>query len=199
MMKAQFSSSYEAKRSRIRRLPELYDKMMRATLLKDATETIEVFQDGIDNDTFRLERLKPATITRKESQSMRHPTRPLHGRGPLEKNSYRNLFRIQKLKHGYRLIPRTAKHWSGRIKLDHLFAIHEFGCTIIASNGTVIRIPPRPAFQKASRRMLRRKREQEPAAEVRRAISDVLRTGQHRAVRHYVRNIQRRGARHMRP
>lgn len=192
MIKAQLSSSFWAKYNRIRRLPKMYESMMSATRLRDAKGLIKTFQDGIDGDTFRLERLKPATISRKARMGVKRPRRPLHGKGKAEKNSYRNAFLIRKVKNGYRVKLRKAKHWSGRLTLEALFMIHEFGATIKRGD-TIIKLPARPAFEKAKGRLLRRERKKEPAQEVRAAISAVLRTGSAGAVRNYVRKVRREG------
>jgi hypothetical protein len=169
--------------------------MMDAQRKRDATQVIEVFQDGIDRNNFRLKPLKPETIRRKRRLGMRKPQIPLYGKGHQERNSYINMWRIVKMKRGYRVRPRSAKHWSGRIKLKDLLTVHENGATIDTGRA-VIRIPARPAWERAQQRFLKKLASQEPAAEVRAAIREVMRTGRTGRVSRFIKRVNTEAREH---
>lgn len=181
MIKPKFSTKYAAVKSRIRRLPKLVEQTADTFSKKDAVALIETFQDGIKNDSFGLTRLKNKTILAKAKQGKPKPATPLYGDGETEDDSYINLFAIRKIKNGYRVFARWAKHHSAGIPLRDLFEIHEKGALIKMANGGIIRIPPRPAFSKAFRRFLNKKKKAENVKAVREAMNLLIRKGNEQA------------------
>lgn len=174
--KVTYSNSYSAKRHRIRRLPVLAERSLTAYLKRDAYGVIDAFREGIQRNNFKLARLRESTIRSKQSKGYPAPSRPLYGLGDQSDQSYMNMLRATKTSDGWAVAPSTEAHHSGRITLDHLFNIHEFGTTI--RRGTsIIRIPPRPAFLKAYRRYLNVRRDRETTQEVRAAIAEYVNTG----------------------
>lgn len=178
LFKFEFSDHYEAKRSRIRRLPRMVVPIADTHAKNRAVNLIETFRKGIRSDTFGLRRLKPETIKRKSRRGLSKPTTPLYALGDQEKRSYINMMRIRKLKgRGYRVAQSHAKHHESELQLRHLFVVHEYGTVIRMRGGTIIRIPARPAFANAFRSMMLWLRNFEPpASEVRRAIVRYINT-----------------------
>ncbi len=191
MIKAKFSTNYWAVQSRIRRLPRLMIKQMRAHARRDARAVIQEFRRGIAEDSLRLRRLRPKTIERKEGKGFEQPDTPLYGLGFADKRSYVNMLHVVHV--GQRMFvvrPKAGYHHGKRypgdpdpkpktIKLKDLFDVHEYG-TIIHNafgRGLTVRIPPRPALRFAYRRYLRRRAKEDPAAAVRAAIAKYIQAG----------------------
>lgn len=179
------SSEFEAKRSRVRRLPVIIQPLFDAILKKDAVGVIKTFQNGIREKQFRLARLKPDTIKAKRRKGSPKPDTPLYDRGDEEENSYINMWRLVKMKRGWRVRPRDAKHHSRRIKLKDLFKVHEEGA-VIDTGKAVVTIPARPAWKKAQQKYLKKRLEDEPSEEVRKAIRAVIREGSAKPVKRFV-------------
>lgn len=181
MVKAKFSTTYGAKRLRIKRLPALVDRAVSSGTKKSAIAVIEAFQDGIRSNSFKLQPLKDATIQKKKAQGFAKPKTPLYGKGDeVEKKTYLNMLRIRKLKKGWKVYPSWALHHMAGIPLRVLLQIHEEGAIIKQTRGTtqvLIRIPPRPALAKALRRVLKGKLQEENTLQVRSAIRQMVRTG----------------------
>lgn len=194
--KARFSESYEAKRARIRRLPTIVNQMMDSMRKRDAVQLIETYQEGLRKNNFNLERLKPQTVQRKMARGGKRPKAPLYFRGDDEKNSYVNMLKMVKLKKGYRVMTRTAKHHEADMSLRELWSIHEHGATIRGRGGSVIRIPPRPALHLAQQRFLKHLKRQEPTREVRKAINEVMRTGKSQTLAQIRKQADRESRRH---
>lgn len=194
MVTLKLSKSFDAIRSRIRRLPKLVDGAMDAQTKKDVIRVIDEYQKGIKRNNFGLTPLSPATIKLKREKGLPKPTTTLYGEGDGEKNSLINALSFRKIKNGYRLVRRTAKHHESDLPLNVLLAIHEHGAIIrvtprmraflhyigihLSKNTAYIRIPPRPVVDKAIVRALQKKKKEDPAREVRAAINELIRTGQ---------------------
>lgn len=158
MIKFEYSNSYQAKYNRIKRLPEFLGNAVKGAIKKDMIGIIKTFHDGIKNDEFGLKRLLQATINQKERKGFTQTDTPLYGKGDEEElRSYCNMLRIRELKNGYKIYPSQAYHWSKRVKLIALFYVHEFGMKIVTNTGSIIQIPPRPAFRKAYEKYLSEK------------------------------------------
>lgn len=177
MVALNFSPNYEAVKKRIQRLPKLVDDAADTITKKDAVAIIATFQDGIRDGTFNLTPLKPATIDQKRRQGKPQPETPLYGDGDGSDTSYINMFKIRRIKKGYRIYARWARHHDAGIPLRTLFEIHERGALIKKTDGTIIRIPPRPAFQRAFNRHLVSRIAEENVQKVRDAIGRLLREG----------------------
>ncbi len=177
MVKAKFSQSYWAKRKRIQRLPKIMLKVADTTTKKDAIGLIRVFREGIIRNSFRLKALGESTIARKRAKGLPKPKTPLYAFGELEDKSYLNMMRIRRLKKGYRVTQSWTKHHESELKLRDLFIVHEYGTVIIKKDGTVIRIPPRPAFFYAFRRYMAQRKKADPTVEMKRAITVYVQTG----------------------
>lgn len=188
-----FSSHFEAVRSRIRRLPNLIISAGQSILKKDVVGIIEEYKNGIRRNNFKLERLSSFTVMRKKELGMPKPTTPLYGLGDSNKNSLINALMYKKIKNGWKIVRRKAKHYKAKLTLDKLLAIHENGALIkvtprmraylhsigmhLSKNTQIIRIPPRPVLDKAIQRHLRKKERKENVARVRGAIRNLIKTG----------------------
>ncbi len=185
-VKVEFSPRYRAVQKRIENLPKTMGLIHEVHAKRLAIELIETFKEGIRRGNFRLLPLIEPTIARKRELGQRRPRTRLYGEGDDEENSYINALRIRKVKNGYRVAPTAAREHDADIKLKDLFNVHEYGATItvtprmraflhtigihLSKQKTAIRIPPRPAFFSAHRRLLIRMSRRDPAAEVRRAL-----------------------------
>jgi len=171
------SNDYKNKKSRIKKLPQFMDKLIRGYTKRDLIEIRDIFHDGIKDDTLRLERLSELTKKRKQSQGFASPSTPLYGKGDESKDrSYMNMLNIEKTTGGWKLVPSRRKHWSGRITLKELFTIHEHGAKIVQGD-KIIQIKPRPALLLAYRRWLIRQRKGEKSKELRKALTDYIDKG----------------------
>ena len=172
----------QAQIARIRRLPKLYDDVLRAEVKRDAAGVMGEFRTGIMKGTFGFEPLKPKTIARKKAQGLPKPDFPLYGIGPSDMKSYMNMLEIKKLKSGWKVTPSKKKHHTKKITLDHLFQIHEYGAIVKRKTKDgikLIRIPPRPALTNGYERWMikRRRMEPKPAIEVKKAITQFITDG----------------------
>jgi hypothetical protein len=176
--KMKFSNEFHAKLARIARLPQMVEDTMMGHLKGSATGIIEEFKKGIRMNNMGLRNLKEATIRGKIRAGYPKPETPLYGAGDREDRSYINMMRIKKVKNGYKVYPSKGKHHKSDLKLNDLFRIHEYGCTINMANGTTVRIPPRPAFFKAyERQMLKMKKDKkETSTGVKKAITEYINT-----------------------
>lgn len=167
-----FSTTYAAKKKRIQRLPQFLGNAVRAQAKRDAVGVIKEFQDGIEDNSFRLEKLKPATVKQKRRRGYRRPKTPLYGLGE-GKRAYRNMLIIRTRGKNYVVRPSTRRHHISQLRLNELFIIHEMGATI-RRGGKYTRIPPRPTFLKAYQRHLRKRAKLEPTIEVRRGMAEYI-------------------------
>lgn len=179
-----FSDSYEAKRSRVRRLPQLLMHELEAQALKDAEELVSLFKQGIRRHEYPLKALKPETIERKTRAGYASPSTPLFGTSR-RKNRYNNMLEIVKIGRRWIVRPRKEKHWHASIGLDVMFDVHEYGATINgkARDGSTvrIRIPPRPAFRLAYNRFLRERLQKDPSAQMQKKVIEYINRGNWRA------------------
>lgn len=177
-MTAKFSNEYKAKMARIARLPQLMEDAMMSHTKYMATMIIEEFQKGIRLNNFGLVKLQKATIEGKLRAGYSRPETPLYGLGDKSEHSYINMMRIRKLKHGFKVYPSHAKHHSSGMRLNDLFIVHEYGCTITTGAGVTIRIPPRPAFLKAYERVMLnlKKDKRETSRNVKKAMTEYINT-----------------------
>ena len=176
MIKANFSTTYDAKRKRVERLPVLAEKYMSSRTKRDAYGVVEEFRQGIIKNNFKLQRLAESTIRSKRTRGYSRPNAPLYGLGTDSDRSYLNMMRVAKLKSGYKVQPSRGNHHSGRITLRKLYLVHEFGTTI-RQKRRLIHIPPRPAFAKAFKRYIRRRRKMEPSPDVRAIMTEYINSG----------------------
>jgi len=187
------SKNLKAIQSRIRRLPELVNDAMDAQVKKDVISVIEEFQKGIAGNGFDLEPLNEQTVRIKQEAGQPKPSTPLYGEGESQKNSLINALAIRKIKNGYRLYRRRAKHYKADLPLNVLLAIHEYGALIpvtekmrsflhyigihLSPNTKIVRIPPRPVVDKAIIKALKKKRRNENVKKVKQAINKLIKTG----------------------
>jgi hypothetical protein len=142
------STSFTDKLNRLKESKKHVKFTTESMLKREAIFFIKIFQDGIKNKQFGLQKLSQSTVTSKQRQGMQYPDTPLYGEGlDIDKRTYINALRIRKLKQGYNVYVSKAMHHSANKPLDYLFAIHELGCTIVRGNTATV-IPPRPAFKK---------------------------------------------------
>lgn len=166
MIKSQFSGQGHAVNKRIRNLPEFYGDMINARLLKDVRGFLKTFQDGIANRTLRLTPLKDKTVAAKRRKGMEKPSTPLYGEGLNKDRSLINAFRVQRTKHGYKVVLRNANHHTANISLRTLALVHEFGATITSRTPSgkpfIIRIQPRPAISRSFNKWLQKRAKNDP-------------------------------------
>jgi hypothetical protein len=185
-VKVKLSSSAEAKRSRIRRLPKFLEETVRATLKRDATMLVKTFQDGIRENDLGLDRLADSSVASKISKGYTKPFTPLYGAGDDEPRSYINMLKMRKLKNGWLIYVSNARHHDSSLKLKDLFIVHEFGATIQMEH-SIVRIPPRPAFTESFTKMLKSKRRAEPERQVKQAMTEWINTAQSQTKRRIIR------------
>jgi len=178
-IRIKYSKNFEAIRSRLRRLPKLVNEVYDASTKKDVQGVIEEYKKGIKRNNFGLTKLKASTVSDKVRKGFSKPQTPLYRAGESQKNSLINALAFRKIKNGYRLYRRRAKHWAADLPLNVLLAIHEHGALIKNGfgKGILIRIPPRPVVDKAIIRYLKKKKKGEPAGEVMKAINQLINTG----------------------
>lgn len=196
MAKLVLSTNQDAIRSRLRRLPKLVNDAMDAQTRKDIDAVIREYKNGIRRNNFGLAPLNPVTVQRKTDQGYPRPRTPLYGQGEQKKNSLMNALGVRKIKNGYRLYFRRAKHHASNLSLSDLLTIMTNGALIrvtprmraflhfigihLKKTTTIIRIPPRPVVDRAIKRALKKKKAGEPTATVRRAVNVLLKTGDDR-------------------
>ena len=189
----EYSKNMKAIKSRIRRLPKLVNNAMDAQTKKDVKNVIIEFQNGIRRNDFGLKQLSGVTIQNKADAGMTKPNTPLYGEGDSQRNSLINALSFRKIKNGYRLYRRRAKHHKADLPLNVLLAIHENGAIIkvtermraflhyigihLRRETLVVRIPPRPVVDKAIIRMLQKKKTKDPDKMIQEAINQLIRTG----------------------
>ena len=145
----------------------------------------------------RLERLAEITISSKSRQGFEKPSSPLYGKGDsAQERSYANMLNITKRGNSWVLYPSTRMHWSGKIRLDELFMIHEHGAIVKQQRGentVLIRIPPRPALLLSYRRFLIKKRadKREQSKEVKRAMTDYINKGNDKKLKDFGNYVDR--------
>jgi hypothetical protein len=165
---------------RIKMLPQYMDQYIDAKRKRDCKEIIDEFKDGIKNNKLGLEPLKQTTINSKASQGFPKPKVPLYGAGEMKKDrAFYNMLQIKRLKRGWKVTPSNKMHWSGKIKLSDLLDIHEKGCIIKNGfgKGALIRIPPRPALNRAYSRWAYKYRSKQPDKEIKKAVSTYIKSG----------------------
>jgi len=182
MIEATFSPAMKAQLKRIQNLPRLYNDVVHASVKRDALGVITEFRMGIKKNSLGLDPLSMRTIDKKRAEGLKKPIYPLYGVGPDDVDSYMNMMVVKKIDNGYEVTPSEEWHHTEKIKLDHLFQIHEYGATIKLGRGRntrYIKIPPRPAlFLGYQKYMNKRKRmEPKPAVEVKRAINQYVKEG----------------------
>jgi len=184
-----FSIKYNAVRSRVARLPKLVEGAATAQVKRDALNLIEFFQTGIRDNLFDLIPLADSTIMSKRLLEYTKPETPLYGAGDDEEMSYINMLRIKKVgTRKWLVFPTTDKHHKSSLNLSSLLEVHEQGMVISQtrhnedtgeSTEVLIRIPPRPAFSKAFKRVLRTRMvdARESTGKVRNAVRHLMLTG----------------------
>jgi hypothetical protein len=137
-------------------------EVFNSAVKRDALRTMKNFKEGIKKNELGLIKLKDGTIQQKKKLGYSHPEIPLYAKGDESKrNSYMNMLRIRPDQKGFIVHVSKEKHWTGDIKLQYLWDIHEHGTIRTIFGGTkiykgtkkpkktLIRIPPRPALTKA--------------------------------------------------
>lgn len=175
-LKIKLSKNFEAVRSRVRRLPKFYGEMMSGVTKRDAIGVQRTFGTGISGRKFGLTPLKSETILSKQEKGFSKPSTPLYGEGESDERSYLNMMEVKKTKNGWSVGPSKRLHHSRKIRLKKLLEVHEFGKTISRGSG-VIRIPPRPAFNRAFNQWLRKKKKIDPASKIRKAVNQLIKEG----------------------
>lgn len=160
---------------RLRELPNITRTTVQKLTEKQADDFISLFKRSIEHDELGLEGLQPATVVNKARKGYTRPLSPLYGKGRQDKRSYINMLQKVKTANGYSVRVKPGKHHSG-LTFRKIFQIHEFG-TVINRNGSVIVIPPRPALNMTFRRWLDKKKNKSTSQQMKRVISQYIRTG----------------------
>ena len=195
------SKKLSAVNTRIRRLPKLVDGLLNSYAKRDATRVIKIYQEKLKRDKFPVDRLSSATVKIKTDQGMPQPSTPLYGAGENEKNSLYNALAIRKIKGGWRVYVRWAKHYKANLQLRDLLNIHQRGAIIMVTDKmraflhwlgihlkaetVLIRIPPRPVLDMAVVDALEMRRKEDPVKKVREAMAEVINTGQETLFKKY--------------
>lgn len=201
MAKIKYSTKFKAIQSRLRRLPRLVEETLESFAKRDATRAISIYQDKIKRDKFPVDRLSDATVKMKSEQGLPQPRTPLYGQGENEENSLYNALAIRKIKGGYRLYVRWAKHHASDLKLRDLLNIHQRGALITVSDKmrkflhwkgihlradtVIIRIPPRPVLDMAIVEALEMRKKDDPAKAVKEAMKEYINTGRDNIFKKY--------------
>lgn len=143
-----FSPSPSAVRRRMLALPKMTNEAVFALRQRDADGLILRWRSGIVNRSFNLTPLKRKTVKAKARRGERLPDVPLYGLGLEGPWTYIKALRKYKTKTGWVVKFSRRMHHSGLTEED-FFRVHEYGAVIKAVNGTVFRIPARPAFTRA--------------------------------------------------
>jgi len=174
MIKAKITAQGRAKQKRIDTLPEFGEKVVFGAVKREIDEFIETYKKGLENNDFGLQVLHPKSIKKKQEQGFQKPYSPLYGAGKQEKNSLYNALYIRKVKAGYRILIRTAKHWKADLSIRQLFFIHNYGAKVQIGN-EIIQIPPRPVFLLSYERLMNRiKGDKRLGKNVKRAIVEYI-------------------------
>lgn len=168
---------------------------------RDCTRVIEEYQKGIKRDLFPVERLNEQTIRIKADKGYSQPDTPLYGSGEEEKDSLYNALAIRKIKNGYRLYVRRAKHHESNLQLRDLLNIHQRGALIMVTDKMraylhwigihlradtmLIRIPPRPVLDMAIVKALEMRRREDPTKKIKQAMAEYIKTGRENLFRKY--------------
>lgn len=193
----QFSTNWSAVKQRIRRIPKIAEGVADMQRSRDADDLIAIWRNGLINNTFSLIPLKPNTRSRKAKLGYRYPSSPLYGLGLEGSKTYIKGMRKYKTKRGYIVKMMNSKHHKSKLPLSALFIVHEYGATIKASNGRIIRIPARPAMQKSYDVLLRRLRSNDPSIEFKLAVSQFMKTGRQDLIKKIVSRAKEAEARNV--
>jgi hypothetical protein len=180
MIGINLSSNINAIQQRINRLPVYADKYIDSKRKRDCKQIIDIFSNGIKNNTLGLEPLTLNTVKNKTSQGDPKPKNPLYGQGELQKDrAFYNMLRIKRIKRGWKVVPSQALHYSKKIKLSDLLDIHEKGCMIKNGfgKGILIRIPPRPALNRSYNKFMNKYKKIDNIPEMKKAVNEYIRNG----------------------
>lgn len=200
-IKAKYSKNFKAVQSRLRRLPQLVGETLDTYAKRDCTRVIREYQKGIKEDKFPVTRLSDKTVDIKREKGYPQHSTPLYGQGEGEKNSLYNALAIRKIKNGYRLYVRWAKHHESNLTLRDLLNIHQRGAIIMVTDKmraflhwigihlrkdtVMIRIPPRPVLDMAVLKVLEIRRREDPAKEIKQAMAEYIKTGRDNLFKKY--------------
>lgn len=200
-VKAKFSKNFQAVQSRLRRLPKLVGDTLDTFAKRDCVRVIVEYQKGIQRDLFPIDRLHDQTVRIKSEKGYQQPATPLYGAGEEEKDSLYNALAIRKIKNGYRLYVRWAKHHESDLQLRDLLNIHQRGALIMVTDKMraylhwigihlradtfLIRIPPRPVLDMAIIKALEMRRREDPAKQIKQAMSEYIKTGRDNLFKKY--------------
>lgn len=190
MVKVKFSDTYDAKKKRVARLPVLGEKYIKAFSKRDAYGVVDAFQEGIRKNNFKLQPLKDSTLRAKRRKGFPKPKVPLYGMGDLEDRSYINMMQVYTEKKSYAVRPSRKKHHEADLTLRKLYLIHEFGTVIQQGNRTIV-IPPRPAFMKAYKRYMKKRRGQETSPDVKELMTEYINSGRQTRGRKLEREVRK--------
>lgn len=190
-MTAKITNSGKAKLKRFESLPQMGENIVFGAVKKEIDNLIKTYQDGLANDDFGLIPLKPNTVKQKEKQGLSQPSTPLYGAGKDRKNTLYNVLRVRKIKNGYKIYMRDAKHWNSNLSLKQLFLIHNFGAKIQVGD-TIIQIPPRPIFLLAYERMMSKIRgDKRLGKNVKRAITEYVNNANYKYADEYTSRVSK--------
>lgn len=201
MLKPKLSKKLSAVKSRLRRLPRLVDETLDTFAKRDAVRVIKIYQEKLKQDKFSVDRLSSATVKIKSDQGMKQPSTPLYGAGENEDNSLYNALAIRKIKGGWRVYVRWAKHHKSNLQLRDLLNIHQRGALIMVTDKMraylhwigihlkaetmIIRIPPRPVLDLAVIAALEMRKKEDPSKKIKEAMRELINTGRETLFKKY--------------
>jgi hypothetical protein len=153
MFQIKLTQKYKEMGKRFSSAPKLLEIYIDAMLKSTAEAYIKIFQEGLKKNRFQLDPLKFTTIAVKKAKGYKRPRSPLYGKGEDDNKTLFNALLIKKIKSGWRVYPRWAKHHEANMQIRQLLYIHENGC-LIKRGTSIIRIPPRPVLKKAYNKLM---------------------------------------------
>jgi len=160
-------------RKRIKRLPKIGDDLANTSSKRDALLLVKYYREGVGNGSFSLPSLQRQSIQQKIKKGYTKPQNPLYGLGIEGRRTLSSTLRVYKTWQGWRVKWPNKRHHSSKITVAQLAYIHEHGL-IIQKGNNIIRIPARPAFTMAYKRLVSEISSKDPSTEVQRACAQYL-------------------------
>ena len=167
------SVNVSAIRKRIKRLPKIGDDLANTSSKKDALLLVKYYREGVGNGSFSLPSLQRQSVQQKIKKGYTKPQDPLYGLGMEGRRTLSSTLRVYKTWQGWRVKWPNKRHHSSKLTVAHLAYIHEHGL-IIQKGGHSFRLPERPAFTRAYKRLMSEISNKDPSVEVQRACTQYL-------------------------
>jgi hypothetical protein len=113
--------------SRINTVGKVIDQKIKTTGKVHANGIVKTFQNKLANGDF-TPKLKASTVAQKRRKGQPMPSTPLYGWGDSEKNSMINGLKVKQEAPAKWTVRPSGNH--GKISMQKLFAIHEYGANL---------------------------------------------------------------------